>query len=138
MSRIAAMLTILGLLVGCADLNERIAKVTHDKSPNTFSSTGGPVIGLILATPPVNTLVFDPCLREEVAMDDYKRSLCNLKHQIKGTTPPWERTAAEARLMSYQPGELQCARTLGGVTDCRVISGMPRPVTLVSPNMGSN
>ncbi len=137
MRRIAALAMMLGLLVGCADLNERIAKVTHDKSPNTFSSTGGPFIGLILATPPVNTIVFAPCT-DEIAMDDFKRPLCDLNHKMRGSTTPWERRAAEARLMSYQPGELQCARTLGGITDCRVISGMPRPAILVAPNMDSN
>ena len=138
MSRIALAVAFAMLLAGCSSLDERIASITHDKTPSSGPTSGPTLIGLILATPPVNTLVFNPCLQEEVAMDNYKRALCNLRHQVKGTTPPWERTAAEARLMSYQPGELECARTLGGKTDCRVISGLPRPVTLVAPNMGSN
>lgn len=138
MSRIALALTLAGLLTGCGSLNEKFAELTHDnKSRNTFSNSAPVLFGLILATLPINTIVFRSC-HDEFAMDDYKRSLCEINHKLRGTTPPWERTAADARLMSYQPGELRCARTIGGVTDCRVISGMPRPTLLSAPNMGSN
>lgn len=137
MSRTALVLAFAGLLSGCSSLDEKLATLTHDKTPSSGPNSGPPLIGLILATPPMNTILFSSC-RQEFAMDDYKQSLCDLNHKLRGTTPPWERTAAEARLMSYQPGELQCARTLGGVTDCRVVQGLPRPATLVAPNMGSN
>lgn len=138
MSRIAlAVVAIAGLLAGCSSLNEQIGQLGHDKTPNSAPTSIQPLMALILTAPPVNTIVFRSC-RDEFAMDEYKRSLCEVNHKLRGTTPAWERAAAEARLMSYQPGELQCARTLGGITDCRVIQGMPRPVTLIAPNMGAN
>ena len=110
MSRIALTVAVAALLTGCADLNEQIGKLGHDKRPNSTSASGSVVVPLLLATPPLNNIVFGPCTNE-LAMDDRKRSDCNLHHKIRGTTPPWEQAAAEARLMSYQPGELQCART---------------------------
>lgn len=137
MSRIALSVLLALSLMACSDLNKKVAEITHDKTPNTFSNSGPPLITLILATPPINTIAFGSC-KQEFAMDDYKRNLCELNHKLRGTTPPWERIAAEGRVMSYQPGDLQCTRTLGAVPDCRLISGMPRPVTLVSPNMGAN
>jgi hypothetical protein len=129
-----AIVFLTSLLAGCGTVNDKIIEYSRDRSPyNTVPA----VTGLILATPPVNTILVNSC-NEELFMDASKRKLCNLNHKIHGTTPPWERAAAEARLMSYQPGELQCSRTLGGVSDCRVISGIPRPVTLITTNMGSN
>jgi hypothetical protein len=130
-------LALAGLLVGCSSLKDKFGEITQDKKPSTFSNTAPPLDRPDLGDAPVNTIVFQSC-REEIAMDDYKRSLCDINHKLRGTTPPWERATAEARLMSYQPGELHCARTLGGVPDCRVISGVPRPTLLSAPNMGSN
>jgi len=137
MSRIALVLALAGFLSGCSSFNEQLAKLTHDKTPNSGPTSFIPLAGLVLSTPPINTLAFSSC-RDEFAMDHYKRSLCEVNHKLRGTTPEWERIAAAARLMSYQPGELQCARTLGGITDCRMVQGMPRPVTLIAPSMGAN
>jgi len=138
MRRIIGLMVIAAVLTGCSipgKINEEIIELTRDKTPY---NTGPAVIGIMLATPPLNTLLVSSC-KDELFMDKSRRDLCNLNHRIYGTTPAWERNAAEARLMSYQPGELQCSRTLGGVADCRIISGTPRPVTLISsPNMGAN
>ena len=136
MSRIALALALVGFLVGCSDLNKKVATFTHDGTPQRHSFAG-PVTFLLLSTPPGNTILVSSC-QDEFAIEPYKRSLCELNHKLRGTTSPWERAEAEARLMSYRPGELQCTRTLGGVSDCRVISGMPRPTLLSAPNMGSN
>ena len=137
MRRIALLTAFAApLLSACTgSVNDKIIDLTRDRTPY---NTGPAAIGVIMATPPVNTILFNSC-EHELAMDASKRKLCNLNHQIRGNTPPWERIAAEARLMSYQPGEVECQRTLGGKAECRVISGAPRPVNLIAPpSMGAN
>lgn len=136
MRRIAVSICLLGLLGACTgEINERIIEVSRDKTPyNTVPA----LVGIMSATPPINTIFISPC-KDELFPDKSRRDLCELNHKIRGTSSPWERNAAEARLMTYQPGELQCSKTLGGVPDCRVIGGTPRPVNFIAaPNMGAN
>lgn len=141
MRRVALLMALASTLLGACSIpgriNEEVLELTNKRSRSPYN-TGTAAIGLIMATPPVNTILFNSC-DHEIAMDASKRKLCNLNHQIRGNTPPWERIAAEARLMSYQPGEVECQRTLGGKAECRVISGAPRPVNLIAPpSMGAN
>jgi hypothetical protein len=138
MRRAAVLIALAGLLAGCSipgQVNQEIVETAgRGRSPYNL---GTAAVGLALATPPIHTLLISSC-KEELFMDKSRRDLCDLNHKIRGTTSAWDRAAAEARLMAYQPGEVQCTRTLGGVPDCRVVAGVPRPVTLISPNMGSN
>src|SRR5262245_54200026 len=109
MRGIALSTVVVSLLLGACSIpgkiNDEILDLTNNrtKSPYGLAASAG---GLMLATPPVNTILINSC-KDELFMDGAKRPLCNLNHQIRGTTPPWERNAAEARLMAYQPGELQ-------------------------------
>ncbi len=125
------LLSLALALPACTSAENRVQEIFH------HNQVVLPVGSIFLATPPVNTILFGPC-REEFGMSVDKKGTCNLYYAVRSQTAPWDRTAANAQQMAYQPGELQCSRTLGGRTECYVISGTPRPVNLIAPNMGAN
>jgi hypothetical protein len=137
MRRIMILLGFATLLGGCSSdrladtLNTTTGRVEH---PNTIL----PLTGLILSTPPVNAVLFGPC-REEFMIPDGRKAQCELHSSIRGQTSVSERTRANGQAMAYQPGELQCWRTLGFKTECIVVAGPPRPNYLNgAPLMGAN
>ena len=72
-------------------------------------------------------------------MPEGRKAQCELHHQIRGTTSAAERNKAAGQAMAYQPGELQCIRTLGFKSECMVVSGVPRPIYLnAPPSTGAN
>ncbi len=137
MSRIMILLGFAATLGACS--NERVADYLNTSTgrvahPNTIL----PLTGLILSTPPVNTMLFGPC-REEFMMPDGRRSQCDTYAKLYGETLAVERNKANGQAMAYQPGELQCWRTLGFKTECVVAAGAPRPTYInASPLMGGN
>jgi hypothetical protein len=137
MHRIILSLGLVALLGGCSSekvadyLNTSKGRVEH---PNTIL----PFTGLVLTTPPVGTILFGPC-KEEFMMPEGRRAQCEQYAKLYGETSAVERNRANGHAMAYQPGELQCWRTLGFKTECVVVAGAPRPSYLnASPLMGAN
>jgi hypothetical protein len=140
MRRIMFFLGFSALLGGCtASGNERVADLLNT-SPETVSRSNSalPVMGLILSTPPVNHILFGPC-REEFMTPEGRKAQCELHARLWSETSAAQRNQANGQAMAYQPGELQCWRTLGFKTECVVVAGTPRPVYLnAAPQMGGN
>lgn len=137
MHKIMILLGFAALLGGCS--SERVADYLNTtKGRVERPNVGPPLVGLILATPPVNTIAFGPCTEEFMAPEG-RRAQCELYHQIRSQTSPVEQIKANGQAMAYQPGELQCWRTLGFKTECVVVAGAPRPNYLnAAPMMGAN
>ncbi len=90
-------------------------------------------VGLALATPPLNTIIFG--CDEEFGMPDSRRKDCELHYHLTGRDAPWEVRAKYLAATSYQPGELSCTRTRGQNVDCSVVSGPPHsPPWVATPN----
>jgi len=131
------LLVFSALLGGCTSLNDQVQQHTSLKDVGRPNVTPY-AVGLILATPPVNTWIFGPC-KEEFMMPEGRREQCDFHYKLRGETAPYVRTQASGQSMAYQPGELQCYRTLGFKTECAIVSGAPRPNYLnAAPPMGAN
>lgn len=100
------------------------------------NSVGGlPTYGaaLTLAMPPVNTVIFG--CDEEFAMPEAVRKDCELHYHLTGRDAPWEVREKYLATTAYQPGELECTRTIGQNVDCSVVSGPPHsPAWIATPN----
>lgn len=115
-----ACTAILTLLSGCGG-----GAVMHGPTP--FA------IGLAVATPPLNTIIFG--CDDEFGMPDSRRKDCELHYHLTGRDAPWEVQQKYLAATEYQPGELQCTRTRGKIVDCVVVSGAPRrPSWIAAPN----
>lgn len=109
---------LLALLTGCG------------KSIGTMPTYAA---ALTLAMPPVNTVIFG--CDEEFAMPEAVRKDCELHYHLTGRDAPWEVREKYLAATAYQPGELQCTRTLGQNVDCAVVSGPPHsPPWVAAPN----
>lgn len=110
---------MLALLSGCGHAGE---------NPAPYA------VGLAIATPPLNTIIFGPC-REEFGMPDSRRADCELYYRVRGEDAPWVAREKYYAATAYRPGELQCTRTRGEIVDCAVVTGPPhRPPYIVAPN----
>lgn len=112
----------------------------HRSVKAAFSPSGRaalPVVGVIMSTPPYNTLLFGPC-KDEFALPDSRRGTCDLYYKIRGRPAPWAETETNAVVREYPSADLFCQRTLGGSPECYALRGDIRPPQLNGPLMGSD